>query len=116
VRELVSTVLDLNWRTALRLGGDPALYQAAPFLTPMKDPSQRLSLKFRGCSNCQRKAMERAGKQVASAMTALILNESKKPDNGLLALKGIIGKILNAKFSEVQIRYMVGAEQKEFRF
>jgi hypothetical protein len=110
-------VLDLKPLIALRIAGDPALYAEAPFLAPMQEAAMRVARKFgRGCADCQKPARDTAGRQVASAMAALIMAESNSSPNGLNAFKEVVRRILNTKFDQVLIRYLKDGQQQVFQF
>lgn len=109
-------ILEFNLDTAIRVSGDPALYHAAPFLEPMKQATLNLHAKYKGCTNCQKTTMRNQMKFVSNAMAALVLKESLKTPNGLLALKGIIKQILRADFEELLLRYMQDGKAQELKF
>jgi hypothetical protein len=111
------TTLELTPLLALRLAGDPALYAASPFLEPMRKAAMSVAVRHgKGCSGCQKASRLRAGKQIASAMTALIVMEGGRTPNQLESLKSISREILNNTFDEILIRYVKEGKQAVFQF
>jgi hypothetical protein len=109
-------VLELSADVALRVAGDPALYVEAPFLLPMKKSAMRVSVRFKSCTECQKAARLKAGIQVANAMAALIIAEGSKPVNGLVALKSVLGNIMNVKCERIMIRYAKNGNHQVYEF
>ena len=113
----MSKIMELTPLIALRLAGDPALYNQAPFLEPMKSAAMMVAAKYGGnCTQCQKAAQMRAGVQVAYAMAALILAESGRPNNKLAKMKAVSRKILNTKFDKLLIRYTKHNQDETFEF
>lgn len=110
-------VLELTTAVVLRISGDPALYQAAPFLEPMREPALRLHAKYRNvCTNCAKEAKAKAFGAIACAMTSLLVEESRKAPNLLGAFKETVGKLLKMHLDQVSVRYQKDGEAAELRF
>lgn len=109
-------VLELNLDNVIRITGDPALYQHAVFLEPMRIATMNLHIKYKGCTTCQKASMRRSFQFVSNAFASLVRQEYDKTPNGLPALKDIIKKILNADFEELILRFTQGGKEQELKF
>ena len=92
--------LHLTPERVVKVVGDPAVYQAAPFLNPMKDSALAAASRFRGCKNCQKPAFARAARAMGGAFARLTLEAD--PDLYPL-LKQAIFNILNVRDAELVI-------------
>ena len=110
--------MTLSAELAFRLSRDPALYAAAPFLKPMETPTLELHTKLKAkCSSCNKRPILMAQQQIGHAMASLILDESKRPNNQLIAFKQAAAKLLNTTIDEMTVGIKaVTGESIDIRF
>jgi len=108
-------VLNMTAERVMKVAGDPALYEAAPFLNPMKDKALSLASKFRGCKNCQKPALLKAARAMGNAFARLTVDADPA---GYPALKQAIFNILNVHNAErVIVSYLTNkGEHKDLAF
>ena len=101
------TTVILEPSIVYRITADPQLFDAVPFLAPMRAPavSAHAKLGDGNCTGCTQNARSFVSHKLGNALAFLISEEAKKKPNQLNTLKQIVAKVLNTTVDEVRIKY-----------
>ena len=111
--------LILNPDIIYRVTSFSELYDKASFLTPIKNIALDIHKKANSvrCTNCTRKALERAKNSLAAAFVKLLVDESAKTPNQLNELKAQMNQILGANHDQISVYYVkLGMGKTELKF
>ena len=112
------TVIVLTHEIVFKITAHSRLFDAAPFLEPMRKASVSIHKKLpKKCTSCSKRAIRRASAQLAGAFTSLAVQESRLEPNRLPALKKVMNSILKLDIGEVELHYTDAKGQNaELRF
>ena len=111
--------LTLNPEIVYQVTGNKDLYGQLQFLAPIKDLALGIHEKATSahCSNCTKKALQRAKESLAAAFVKLLLDESTKTPNKLDELKQLMLRITGSNAAQISVYYVKqGTGKSELKF